>query len=524
MKCDETRPAPCLRCKKFGSTCDGYPESRHAHTKTQPSILPREVRQHTIRLLTSNPSFRKDEAFYFDYYCNHTALRIGGPFDTNLWLQTVTQVSQESSSIRHAVIALGALNIARSEICQRYGFYDYSKTSNRHHQYALQEYSKALQGMREAIHGPKKDSIQPLIASLLVFCVECLLGHRSAASLHASSAVSLISQLRCKRLEETFAFSGPSPDPLDIELYSAFSNLDLQALLFVDNRPWKMHQDLLTEMESFIRRMPNHFSEIKKCRNYLQIIMRRNLHFVAIARSMMGSGSHQNESRIMDLSEDNSRSERPNGSEGLLTSLLHERESYVKDIQRWECASAGLLADAAIDGAQNFLLSSLLQIHAAMNKVMLSRTFDPSEIATDEYFHEFKTIVDLSYSIKHLLIPLRPTDVDPLFRFDIGILPALSQVGLLCRDQEVRGRAIALLLDNPGYREAVWETDAIGQMCDFVRGIEEACCDEIGFIPGDRRVTMLSVEYFGRSCKAEFMQRTGPCDGDVVVRTACFSW
>lgn len=286
-----------------------------------------------------------------------------------------------------------------------------------------------------------------------------------------------------------------------------------------------MHQDLLGKMTSFVQHMPDRFLDIKKCRNYLQVIMRRNLHFVAIVRAAMDTEpAKETNGDGESLCADGMRRKPSIESEGSLRDLLQERDLCVRDIQRWESASAGLLDDAVVDNTEVFLLSNLLRIHAAMNTVMLSRTFHSPEITTDEYFHEFKTIVDLSYSIKHLLIPFSSTDNDPLFRFDIGILPALSQVGLLCRDKEVRGRAIALLLDNPGYREAVWETDAIGQICGFVRGLEEVWCDEIGFVPGDRRVTLLGVEYSRRSCKAEFAQRTGADRGDVVVRTECFSW
>jgi hypothetical protein len=431
------------------------------------------------------------------------------------------------------IIALGALTAARHEICQKYGFYDYGKisNSNRHHQYALQQYSKALKGMREAFQDFTKDSIQPLIASLLVFCFECLLGHRSAASAHASSTVSLISELQFKRLDGSLAFSAPEPHPLDIDLYAAFSNLDLQALLFVDNRPWTTHQSLHNEMNNIIQKIPDLISDIKNCRNYWQAIMRRNLHFVAIARAATINTPPPKESvnEIATLCLGNNIwTNPPVESRGLYSFLPIERELCIKDIRKWERASAALFEatcdPAACDDTQDFLISSLLKIHAAMNIVLLSRTFYPPEITTDEFLPEFKTIVDLSYGIKHLLITTPSADKAPLFHFDIGILPALSQVGLLCRDKEVRGRAIALLLDNPGYREAIWESDAVGQICDFVRGMEEVWCDEKGFVPGDRRATMLGVEFEGRSCKAEFVQRMGPREGDVVVRSECFTW
>jgi hypothetical protein len=86
-----------------------------------------------------------------------------------------------------------------------------------------------------------------------------------------------------------------------------------------------------------------------------------------------------------------------------------------------------------------------------MNIILLTRAFNPPESTYDKFLDQFRTIVELSERIHHLLVsPSGASDEDGevgvgVFRFEIGILPALSQVSLLCREKEIRRKAIRLL-------------------------------------------------------------------------------
>ncbi|KFZ04569.1 hypothetical protein V502_10051, partial [Pseudogymnoascus sp. VKM F-4520 (FW-2644)] len=252
-----------------------------------PAIL--LTKEATIYALSPSSQFADErESYYFHHYCNETATQITGPFSSSLWIRLVPQISETTPFIKHAILALGALSKSRIDIFQQHGVYDSRNVSllNSHHQYALLQYSKTLKGIREASQDSSKDSITALIACLLVFCFECWQRHQAAATAHAATAVTLISQLRFKQNGHACVFSDACiPRYLDVDLYSAFSGLDLQALLFVDNRTTTMHQTLQDGMCSTIQGIPVKFSDLQQCRNYWQIIMRRNLHFVAAARA-----------------------------------------------------------------------------------------------------------------------------------------------------------------------------------------------------------------------------------------------
>ncbi|KFZ18576.1 hypothetical protein V501_01141 [Pseudogymnoascus sp. VKM F-4519 (FW-2642)] len=497
-----------------------------------PAIL--LTKEATIYALSPSSQFADErESYYFHHYCNETATQITGPFSNSLWIRLVPQISETTPFIKHAILALGALSKSRIDIFQQHGVYDSRNVSllNSHHQYALLQYSKTLKGIREASQDSSKDSITALIACLLVFCFECWQRHQAAATAHAATAVTLISQLRFKQNGHACVFSDACiPRYLDVDLYSAFSGLDLQALLFVDNRTTTMHQTLQDGMCSTIQGIPVKFSDLQQCRNYWQIIMRRNLHFVAAARAATFNTVTPKDD-VQEISTlrvgNNIWSHVPGKPKGILTTLLEKRALCVEDIRRWEHASAPLFAETCKtdnSSIQDFLLSTVPKIHAAMSIVLLGLAFYPTELAADRFLPEFRTVVDLSYLIQHLLIPASTSPSMPIFRFDIGILPAISQVGLLCRDKEIRGKAIDLLLGNPGYREAIWESIVVGKICEFARTIEEVWCDGRGFVPGNRRATLTSVEFYGRWGRAEFAQRLGPSNGGVMMRVKCFTW
>jgi hypothetical protein len=60
--------------------------------------------------------FKNDqEDRYFKLFSTQTASQLTGLFASNVWDRLVLQVCERNSSVRHAVIALGALDPGRGE-------------------------------------------------------------------------------------------------------------------------------------------------------------------------------------------------------------------------------------------------------------------------------------------------------------------------------------------------------------------------------------------------------------------------
>ena len=103
----------------------------------------------TTQLFESEQGLR-----YFRIFCEETAQQISGPFDTGLWNRLMPQASEAVPFVRHAIIAVAALSKITGDAeytLMRCGEGEEAFRLRIEHQYALQQYEKALKGMRRAI-------------------------------------------------------------------------------------------------------------------------------------------------------------------------------------------------------------------------------------------------------------------------------------------------------------------------------------------------------------------------------------
>jgi hypothetical protein len=467
----------------------------------------------------------EDEARYHRYYCDVISLRITGDFRSSLWRQLIPQAGEVEPSIKHAIIALGAL----------------SKSTNNpgaswdpHHEYALIQYDKALKSMRAAMRGQDRNYRNILMSCILVFCFESQEGHLASASAHASSAVSLLFQCA---VDQGGHKSRRHPShcaqrfSIEEDLHAAFSNLDLQALLLLDNRPAHLHRELVEGMTAAVNEMPTEFVDLKDCRAFLQVIMRRNFHFISASTLQIQDQELKVDSRSQTVAEfhprDNVGSKLVSAlptSRNVPMALKEQRDRYMADICQWKCASDHLFQRIALseNGVQNFVSVNLLKIHAAMNTVLLSHTFS-RETEYDVYLPEFRLITELSTTIYPYLIS--PTSL--MYRFDLGIIAALFQVGVHCRNSETRHQAVDLMLRSPGYREGIWDATFLGKVSEAAMQIEEEWMDEGGCIPGNRRASLLKGDCWlsERRAVQVFGQRIGTDrENEIIEREIELRW
>ena len=276
------------------------------------------------------------------------------------------------------------------------------------------------------------------------------------------------------------------------------------------------------------------FVDLKDCRTFLRVIMRRNFHFIAAARSEI-----QNIEPSAGRIDQNLAAFRPGNNTWIQSlSTLHlpktiplalreERDQCIADVDRWRKASARVFERTSLaeNSLQDFIVTTLLNIHAAMNTIILVRSFFPPETDYDAYLPEFRLITKLSARIHPHLVSR--TSASSTFHFDVGIIPALSQVGIYCRDSKIRHQAVDLLLKSPGYREGMWDPMAMGKISQAAMELEEEWMDENGYIPGNRRATLLKGDCLLQQRRAVqcFAQRIGTDrEEDVVEREIELRW
>lgn len=193
------------------------------------------------------------------------------PFRSSLWDRLIPQFSERVPFIRHAVIAIGVL----SRITIKAASHDalaidkgdgYPRRLE--HQYALQQYGRALNGMRKVIEAGEQDLRTAMIACLLAFSFETLQGRQGPASAIATSGLDLFRNWISGHSEGPGNLSSLSKYDLEDDLIQAFASLDLHVASFLDQRPLAIHQLVIDETVVAISRMPSKFTDLFEAHKY----------------------------------------------------------------------------------------------------------------------------------------------------------------------------------------------------------------------------------------------------------------
>jgi hypothetical protein len=191
VKCDETKPS-CLRCQNLRLECGGYKEKKkltHSTKRLLPLVPKIDYVSKTVAPLTLPPPhrlFANDQEFqYFKIFADTTSASLAEYLDITLWSQIVLQASQQETFIKHAIIALGALNKSRDITGQAL------VAGNAHYQIAFQHYGNSIQGIRKACQEERKSRRTILIACLLAICFEYYHGNIDLAVAHVQNGIRL---------------------------------------------------------------------------------------------------------------------------------------------------------------------------------------------------------------------------------------------------------------------------------------------------------------------------------------------
>ncbi|KAG4433935.1 hypothetical protein IFR05_010580 [Cadophora sp. M221] len=530
VKCDEAKPH-CNRCIKAGLTCDGYkqltkpaPRARHSQV-----ILPKKVAiprasnaVAPLRRIYSGVGFEDPlDGQCFQIFLEETAREVSGTFPSTLWGRLIPQISEVEPFVRHAVIAIGALGKESrySRQTKNLG----SLTQGSDYQFALQQYDKSLRGMRAAIAAGQHDLRKALIACLLVFCFEGMLGNQAAAAIHAQRGLMLLHQWTAGNnpFGKPFQTQKAWQDQLfEEDLLEAFNSLDSQVLLFIDTRDKAVHNQVKTSQNSIIQSMPREFTSLSQTRQFWQLIMNRNYHFCkSIQHTDMVKLKEEREDLELQGSVDMKYTE-------LLLSdaqsgpwpLQEEHLRYRGDILRWMTAFGNLYERiTAGDNEREKACARILQVQARVSNIMLAGTFFTTECEYDIFLPEFNDVVNLSESILPY-IQSTYNGTAPHFNVDIGIVAALFLVGSRCRDDPIRQRAIDMLFTS-NYREGIWDALAVAHVARWIRSLEVKDAEPGNWIPEEKRAILsaINIDLYRKRMALGAMQKTD--DGALESKT-----
>lgn len=387
-------------------------------------------------------------------------------------------------SVRHAAVALGALGktfetiqsrgTQPAEKCLshvstfgrpieavgheqvRRGLPREDEKAAAHHQNALEQYDKAIKQMRADILGNKHNLRTALITCVVIICFESLDGNHELATAQIHSGIALVQDWRRSHrdiLKHPQGFSSPAPDIIEDFLIQLFGRLEIQAMSFIDCRPVECHLDLKTAGKDVIRTMPESLLSIDQARVYLDLIMRRMMHFTASLNyfkvSYVQYSTSLHSSKAMPELDSKATTQVPIDQ----ANMFHhrsERDALNSELIRWLRAFKPLLSKCIAKQDRDYISALTMFIAATISAVSISAAFIISETEYDNFENDFRFIVSHSSLLLEALERRKPKSRPTLaFALDLGVIPSLYLTTVKCRVTDVRRKALQLLIQYP---------------------------------------------------------------------------
>ncbi|KAL3426784.1 hypothetical protein PVAG01_00293 [Phlyctema vagabunda] len=563
VKCDETRPQ-CAKCVKAGRQCSGYPAynpRREGVRIAPPVIRPRDTSMSNGNLAASSissssgsssspspPSLRQltttlvhkprrkpvarpaspptsttkfsllnlapsigyvddpQEGLYFRLFREHTANELSGFFDSKFWTRSVLQESHSEASIRHAVVALGALYKTLEKASESPpGSPDNNATVDtaaNHYNFALQQYGKSLTRLREALESQETRSNRTVLISIVLFtCFQSFIGDHKGAIQQIQSGLGLLDARRAQRF---LPMAQQQADTIEDELVQMFTRLAVQAKsydmafhfphpyvirLTPSNPPTSPSEPSSpsgASTASVEHTIPEVFESLHDARTALDSLCERIMRFNEALSTYYGG---------------------PNNI--LPASIRSSGAAFRASLDNWSAAFEPLLESRRNIGVTNTHRAGInvLKMLQLMSAVLFWTAFSLSEMNFDNFIGDFRAVVELAKEIvvdeelslaakrcgsltdcqhrqrAHDLndnhgIPGPFLDEDNYshikasFALDLGIVPPLFVVATKCRDRKLRREAIRLLMSSPR-REGMWDSILSGRAAMWIMEIEE---------------------------------------------------
>ncbi|CAD6442484.1 e32295e1-7485-4bd1-9e09-2b32c334c8f3 [Sclerotinia trifoliorum] len=196
VKCGEEKPF-CKRCTSTGRRCDGYEiitdPKKPSSTKKQTSIS---------TVVQSNALQDSLEPVILDFFRAYTVAEFAGDFSTEFWERRIFQAATVEPSIRHCILALGAIHKNYIETYQQAQAAKYPTPTQA---FAFRQYTKAIRILRESIVRKPHSLEVTLISCILFICFDCLVGDQAAGLVHLKSGLRILDDINATNAPSSVA-------------------------------------------------------------------------------------------------------------------------------------------------------------------------------------------------------------------------------------------------------------------------------------------------------------------------------
>lgn len=505
VKCGEEKPT-CLRCVKMEFECEYAPpkQRRKVFTGTTrkrhllPDSVPVQVQIATSQApvaFASSPFKNADEYRYFDLFCSRTGFEIFPAFDSGATRLLLLQSCHSEPSIRHAVMAIGALHKASESARDLQKFSvdgtDRLRSPNDHHHTALLQYTKAVQLLSGSASKSQIDLRTALLSILLILCFEAWNGNLELAVQQVQTGVKLILAARANS-------SLSASDAVEGDLVRMFCHLAVQVCFFAKDRAAECRAIIRREDGESSREMPDTFSSVKEAASYYSAILRKGISF---AGANAGLGS------------------KPASS--IPKEIIDEHKARVDEFERWLKAFepfAGSIGTGPASRGTRLMQISMLTVY-----VTVATTLSEDQMIYDDYNFAFSERIRLS---EEMLIDMSADSEtrSTSYCFDTRMVMQLCVMGQRCRDPLLRRKAMGLLLAYPR-REGILDSVFAAKLIQWAIAVEERYIHG-NHVPGWARVTGIkwTSNLENRTAVLSCEQRISANTNDTQTRRKTISW
>jgi hypothetical protein len=166
-----------------------------------------------------------DEKRGFHFFLQNTAAELSGYYDSSFWEGLILAASAQEPSLRHAVIAIGALHEDFSQkrlMCSTPSPDDYGA------EFALNQYAKAIGALRRSLSSGKQEPLTALMSCILFVCFDSLRGWFESAMVHLQSGLRILRDMRMRSRTDNHI--------IEDNIAPLFMRLSIQSIIYVDTR------------------------------------------------------------------------------------------------------------------------------------------------------------------------------------------------------------------------------------------------------------------------------------------------
>ncbi|KAH8601065.1 hypothetical protein B0O99DRAFT_494637, partial [Bisporella sp. PMI_857] len=416
VKCGEEKPF-CKRCTSTGRKCDGYvPLDQLGNGRRGSSASQSKAK-------FDDPLEEKT----FNFFTTVTAPKLSGYFTADFWQRRVIRASSTEPSIRHAVIAIGAIHqdfISRHE---NYGVGQDPSVKS----FAFRQYTKAISHLHKLMSTRTQQLDITLMSCILFICFDCISGNYDSAIIHLKAGLKILEDIKKRNSQALTPTETTSAHEWEREFAPLLLNLGVQTASFVNPKYRKDRASLWRMMrEARVPTSRSTFNSIYEARHALETLM-------------------------ADIMADRTTTEERTAVHHSISLNGQQTQRHVHLMSEWRASldqyAATLSKKATTKSMESGI--NLLMVHWLLISIVINMP-----ATSEDKFQEMMALCDT-------LAPLNTNgtyDSTILgFSTDIGIIAPLFFAALRAPTLNIRRQALDLLARSPR-REGMWESsDAV---------------------------------------------------------------